>query len=495
MTKIKRLIQHRLLQHAANIPPLERLVVSKAKWWHNADSPALFMIDDLTNAWAGPDIEQGPEYDWGGKHFRDNSAITFLKNHLFDRFPSIKTTYFTVAGEMHSFDTQSRFTSARPLDSDEESQRFFRTLERSVHSEIAYHGLHHGVPCESAADYIQEWESFGSVEAGLATIAKGKDIFKRLFGYPPQGGKYGGYKMNSNSEETIAGSDFFWWCREWTPRDTLGRVPDQYYELDYFGDQGQVVGIPTTVHGKNWKRRQIDKLLECQQVIAVQEHISPRRPDGKVQTPNIFDDIGELAKLYDYLSGKNIWYATCSELATYFIGITFSRIFDVQRDSFQLEYSGRLQEPLITLLVDVGCLLDAANFYLGLELPGGQRLSGRHIHRLDEHTFMIDIPVRSGRYHLYAQPAAEPCLQVDSIENGRLIMNFDHMAGLVDVDLPENCLEASDNFLASSSGALRHEIFAGRTARFYCCDSSEEVTMHPFSGLYGEGDAKRGLLR
>lgn len=61
----------------------------------------------------------------------------------------------------------------------------------------------------------------------------------------------------------------------------------------------------------------IDKLLQNNLVISIQEHISPARDDGRRQTPNIYDDKLSLIKIFSYLHDKNVWFCTCSELASY----------------------------------------------------------------------------------------------------------------------------------------------------------------------------------
>ena len=111
MLKLIRTLKRKILGTAPAAPPLKRLVIHKAKWLHNATSPVCLMIDDLANAWVeekGKDGD-GPEYDWGGKHSAANSAFTFLQENLCRQFPQAKTVYFTLMGEMHSFNTKTGF--------------------------------------------------------------------------------------------------------------------------------------------------------------------------------------------------------------------------------------------------------------------------------------------------------------------------------------------------------------------------------------------------
>lgn len=407
LLKLFRHIKSMLWGHPTLHTVPDRLLLKKLQWFHGADSPVLFMIDDLTNAWCLEDAgEPGrPAYDWGGKHQNKISIIQFLHEKLFTDFPKIKTTYFTVVGEMFSFNRKSHFGGAFPITHDQAALDFFRSLQTSENSEIAYHGVHHGIPQERSEDYIQEWKSFQNLEQALNTIDAGKTIYREAFGHNPMGGKYCGYQKNAFSDESIAKSGFTWWCRDWTPCDVSGKSPDYLYDLEFFGAKDKVVSIPSTIHGKNWTRSQVETLLSRNQVISIQEHISPMRPDGRVQTPNIVDDINDLRELFNYLRNKNVWFTTCSELAHYFIGYTHSLFYNFKKSSFQVEYTGTLDEPVITIILSAEALCDLRNPYIRLILPGGQTLSGRNISSTRRpYEFMVDLPLRSGKYALHAVP-------------------------------------------------------------------------------------------
>ena len=151
--------------------------------------------------------------------------------------------------------------------------------------------------------FVQEWHGFPSHEAAVAQTKQGLETFSRAIGTRPAGGKYGGWDYNGFAERRVDACGFIWWCRDWMPRDMAGRIPDAYYEPQFFG-KNLVVALPSTVHGHFWDSRQIDLLLARRQLIAIEEHIAPIRPDGLVQTPNIVDDMSDLRRLYQYLRGK-----------------------------------------------------------------------------------------------------------------------------------------------------------------------------------------------
>jgi hypothetical protein len=481
---ITKRIKSKLLGKSPNIPESKHLILTKTKWYNNADSPVCLMIDDLTNGWViknSADID-GPAYDWGGKHNKVNSATTYLNQKLLQRFPHIKTDYFTVVGKMNSFNTQSSFAFAEPIDFNKEALNYFRTLGLSINSEIAYHGMHHGIPRKLSKDYIQEWESFDSLAQGVKKIEKGKNIYKRVFGQFPTGGKYGGYKANHLSDSTIEESGFLWWCRDWKPRDISGEIDPGHYELEYFGEKRKVVSIPSTVHGRNWNKKQLDILLNNKQIISVQEHISPRRPDGKIQTPNIYDDIKSLYKLFSYLEDKNVWHATCTEIARYFIGFTNSIFYDLRKDSFRVEYSGEIADPIISVILSADCLCDSEKPFLRVSLPGGQTLSGNHIKTFKKnYKFLIDLPLRNGKYRLTATAKPEKKLDATVTDSDSLNFNEHNMAGVVRV--PIGKFEGFYPFPVNSHGICDVNYDESGCAVFYCNNSSNNYHLTSLNNL------------
>ena len=162
--------------------------------------------------------------------------------------------------------------------------------------ELAYHGHNHGTPGERTETFLQEFRGFPSREAAVAQTNQGLDTFVKAIGARPRGGKYGGWDYNGHADGAIDDCGFLWWCRDWMPRDITGRIPDGSSEPQFFG-RNLVVALPTTVHGHFWDARQVDLLLARRQIIGIEEHIAPVRPDGRVQTPNIVDDIDDLRRL------------------------------------------------------------------------------------------------------------------------------------------------------------------------------------------------------
>lgn len=385
----------------------QRLVVEKVAWPHDARSPVMLMVDDLTNAWHNRQdgSRWEPGGDWGGGLWEPGSALRFLEDSLLRDFPEVKVTFFTVAGPLAAYTHHQPFSHVAPLDAHDESRRFFRSLAEDPRFELAYHGFDHGTPGARTEDFVQEWRGFPSPEAAIAQTKRGLEIFTRTTGAVPRGGKYGGWDYNDFAEEAVDDCGFLWWCRDWTPRDVSGRIPDDYYEPQFFG-RNLVVALPSTVHGHFWDRRQIDLLLARRQLIAVEEHIAPIRPDGLIQTPNIVDDLGDLHRLFRYLRGKGVWHATGSEIASYVVARKRSLVHDVTREGFALRYDGHVERPALTLRVDCSVVCTPAQSLIELVLPDGTALDPAAC-RFDRENYrhLVTVPVMEGRYRVRPRAA------------------------------------------------------------------------------------------
>lgn len=326
------------------------------KWFNNADSPVLFMVDDLANVWVdvNGNGEIDPGEDWGYAKYSENSSFRFLNDVILKNYPYIKVTFFTPVGVRAGMIENPAINSIlKMINSDDEAKQFFRSINDNPRYEIAYHGTTHGRVGKTSCDFVQEWETFSCLEEAEDAINKGKEIYIDVFGEYPRGGKYCGYASNEFSDESINNAGFTWWCRYWNGEiidspgcRTGGNVRNSLENLDIkvFGSN-KVIDIPSTVSGalltgilnfdmytikgigkkllKKYlirrKLEQIDFLLKNKLVISIQEHIAPARDDGRIQMPNIYNDRESLKIIFEYLRDKNVWYCTCSELADYVI--------------------------------------------------------------------------------------------------------------------------------------------------------------------------------
>jgi hypothetical protein len=388
-----------------------------AKWYKNANSPVLFMIDDFANVWI--DLNNNGkvnlEEDWGHDRNNLNSSFRFLNEEILKFFPEVKITFFTTVGKrspiLKNYNI-SRF--AEPINCNYKIKEFFKSINDNKRFEIAYHGLTHGITGETARDFSQEWVTFSSVEEAINQIEKGKKIYFDTFGKFPKGGKYCGYESNEFSDESIDRTGFLWWCRYWNPK--LKNIPiRKRYEIKYFGSN-KVIDIPSTFSGSyfTFKRRNsfirhifkncirplwikrglalLEYLLRNNCIISIQEHIAPSRVDGKRQTPNIFDDKESLKYIFRFLKNKNVWYATGTEIADYFEARENTKIFFVGKDKFKLKYIGKLKNPLLTLLINEIDVTEVIS-------PSGKIFKSiKHPYKCNNN--LINIRVENGYYKL-----------------------------------------------------------------------------------------------
>jgi len=357
--------------------------IDKCKWYNDAESPVLFMIDDLANTWV--DTNNNGQVDWGEDwgYFRDEdrSSFRFLQEQLLAHFPDVKVTFFVPVGVRVGMTDRPLFKQVSlPINADEASKDFFQSIHHHPRFEIAYHGTTHGKVGPHAADFIQEWELFGSVEEAVERIGEGIAIYEDAIGERPQGGKYCGYMSNEHSDESINQAGFTWWCRYWNrgsehgdPISGQDKNPLTNYDVKRFASQG-VIDIPSTLDGGllrgiyqadmsvkgiakrllrkpivRWKLREIDYLLEHRLVISIQEHIAPARDDGERQSPNIFDDCTSLVGIFHYLEDKKVWYCTGTELANYVNVRDHVQVVLLEEDRFIFDHDANYTGQEITL--------------------------------------------------------------------------------------------------------------------------------------------------
>lgn len=302
------------------------------------------MIDDLTDGWIDRDGSGRPlgPNDWGAGMDEAGSSFRFLTDEILASYPEVRTTFFVPVARVEDV-RPARFPCIfRPIDDRPEFVRFLRTLDSDPRFECAYHGKEHGVPGRTGADYVPEFDQHGSVSDALSALRAGQRIWKGVFESSPSGGKYPAYARGVHGDAAVELAGFTWWCRRWDRG--LGALDDPgAFHPRLFGE-AHVVDVPSTLDGGlatlpafeplrpraaayfgrvlvrsgAWIEAQLDALLAQRAVITVQEHITSSRPDGRNQTPNIYDDRRSLHRIFGSLRRHRVWHATCGEIASYF---------------------------------------------------------------------------------------------------------------------------------------------------------------------------------
>jgi len=384
--------------------------ISKAKWFNDADSPVVLMIDDLNNLWFDLKKNGLPSRgeDWGYWKDLPGSSFLFLKENLLDKLPTIKVTFFTVVGNPVFDEHKYGDIYKGAINDDAGAADFFAGIHSNPNLEVAYHGFTHGVIRNGK--YIHEWLSFNSVEEALHNLRQGQYTCEQVFGEKLIGGKYPGYASNIYSNESIDKSGFLWWCRDWNHQKFLDSENDySALEIRQFGENG-VIDLPGTVNPSIFSTNYIkkiaklilknpykvlegylDELLRKKIIISVQEHMGAFKGNDKRQTPNIFDDLTVLKFIFSLLEKKNIWYATCSDIANYYAALIGTQLQEVH-EGLIVKYSGRIKKPWLTLLINGKGTWE-------FKSPSGSIYSSfKHHQKLD--FSLVNIEVEDGLYFI-----------------------------------------------------------------------------------------------
>ena len=81
-------------------------------------------------------------------------------------------------------------------------------------------------------------------------------------------------------------------------------------------------------------------MIKSGRAVSIAEHFFRTRFDGKIQMPNIYNDINSLDFLFGYLRNKDVWYATFSECASYYESYKNTDILDIGDGAFEIKYKG-----------------------------------------------------------------------------------------------------------------------------------------------------------
>jgi hypothetical protein len=307
-----------------------------AHWPDGARSPLNLMIDDLADVLIPLPGHRRREQDWGHLGRGPDSAWRFVEERILDAWPRLHVSLFIPVNRRPLVEPPpgSRFAA---IDSRPEMVDFLRALAAHPRLECAYHGKDHFLGAGAARR--QEWLCHASVAAAVAETRAGLEIWGRVFGRPPLGGKYPGYAANEHGDASLETLGFRWWCRRFNrgPITSLAATAAELAPRWFAG--GELLDLPSTMAGnvlppllhgewlkrpkRLWQRRrllpvlrrQIAQLLEAGLPITIQEHIAPSREDGQRQRNNIQDDLESLGEILALAERGALWHAHLSEIA------------------------------------------------------------------------------------------------------------------------------------------------------------------------------------
>lgn len=292
------------------------------RWYNDAQAAVALMIDDLSFGFLN---HYGSGYDarsdWGYGCRGEASIFGYFEKHFLAKFPEVRYTVFLPFDE-HAIARPA--TGYARASGDAFVNPAFRDLLKYIvaaGNEIAYHGHNHG-NIDATLDPVTwsgEYSRYG--EGGYAGVIRG-DLarMREECGIEVTGGKFPGYRYDAALEKAMGTLGLSWWVFDFDPKK--GR----------HGYRQGLVDLPANLSGNVFNRSgrpfrdlirdlvresRLAAMVRSGSLISVQEHFLSTRPDGRRQTPNIFDDIFSLERLFGFLRGFDLWYATSSQLAGY----------------------------------------------------------------------------------------------------------------------------------------------------------------------------------
>lgn len=313
----------------------------KTKWFFGKKSPIIFGIDDIANSIFFSDTkEQG---DCGFYGTSEPGIYNYFEKYILYKYPEIKATYFLV------FDKHTAYIESETAYTIYETEPFKNLLSHIIDrgDEISYHGHNHGYKNATLENkkWCREFEQYSKQEY-FEIIQHDIERFKKEFGYEIVGGRTPCYSFEDSLIDGLLGSGFKWWSFDHKPYTNN-------IAMSYKGHD--IIEMPSNIGGgifnyggnylkdsikKHLNLARIEKMIDNQEVISIAEHFMSARPDGKRQTPNIYDDINSLDFLFGYLRNKDVWYATFSECANYFESYNNTEILNFGNNTFEIRYNG-----------------------------------------------------------------------------------------------------------------------------------------------------------
>ncbi|NPD46736.1 DUF2334 domain-containing protein [Lentimicrobium sp. S6] len=362
---------------------------TKTKYFNNHHTACSLMIDDVVPAAVSEDGEIGPHNDWGYLKDSKNSLFSFLMENLLIKYPHIKGSIFLPL-ESHLYIPKDTKYNVFTADLDEEYIAFLKS--KSEYFDIEFHGVKHTY--NDGAKLVFEFENIQQQD--FKYISNKLDTFEKL-GLCFNGVKFPGYKYNSNALKFIENRSFFWVALE---ADMINRKHQDNVlkKLDKF----DLINIPTNLSGdifkpssyiKQLKRliknillhrrdnspeKYIKYLYNNKLPITIQEHFQNQIPNGKRQTPNIYDDIESLDKIYSYLQPLDIWYASCSQIAKYYDAYINTEVY-IKKYEFEIIYNGNLENSELSFVSEFSRIQDTITKKIYIGKPSKDKFVFNHI--------------------------------------------------------------------------------------------------------------------
>lgn len=343
------------------------------KYYNDHQTACSIMIDDLVPAAITNNGFANAGNDWGFLLDEPGSLYHYFDKYLLQKFPEIKGTFFLPLSSQNYIPLDKGYVVIKK---DVDSIQFLSFLHRiSSRFEMAFHGDKHEFLNEKG-ESVHEFAHITPDQVNVVTNTVKGFILKT--GIQFTGGKFPGYNYNQAALKIISELGVKWWALNVKMINKIHVNNKLIYD-----DKLNIVLVPTNVTGDIFKnfyltsqnklkrlmkyllklKKQSDPLsflkylYKNQFPIIIQEHFQNQKTNGMRQTPNIYDDIWSLDLIFTFLKGKDVWYATCGEIAHYYDSYVNSSISAISGSRFTVKYHGIWENMFLSIQLDKATLV------------------------------------------------------------------------------------------------------------------------------------------
>jgi len=341
-------------------------MVEKCRYYNDHQTASCLMIDDLVPAAVTIDGKVDPSNDWGYLKDGAGSLYNYFREEILSKYPQIRGTIFLPL-ESHLYIPKNTGYTVYTSDIDHGFIEFLKSIEQVF--DIEFHGVKHTF--FKNGQLVFEFENLSENDTGLLTIKL--DEFLRK-GLQFTGAKFPGYKYNNTAINFLKNRGYSWVALD-AQMINRRHIGNQIATLENFN----LINIPTNVSGNLFQpmpmntkiknrvkrflapknnvspERYLTYLYKNQLPITIQEHFQNQTTSGKRQTPNIYDDIKSLHRIYGFLKPLDIWYTSCFQMAQYFDAYTNTRLI-VDKGQFELVYLGKTNTSGLSIITSVSSI-------------------------------------------------------------------------------------------------------------------------------------------
>mgnify|MGYP001962772205 CR=1 FL=1 len=381
--------------------------MKKCKYFNNHQTATSLMIDDLSPIYISYKNNDLPWCDWGYNRFKKNSLLSYFYDNFMNKFPEVRGTIFLpLTAEEGIPKVVNSAMNIKSNSFNVDDKDFFARLSESF--DFAFHGLKHASykNNDCTDEYIYESSDLKLNHYKLIKDELAK--FNKLSSNIMSGGKFTGYDYyNSDSFALIHKLGFKWWAFSLSNNKKCDKNQHSYIHVG----ENKILDLPSNVNGnafkhylekesglrsyyyvlkKNYRKLKIEHYLDYlysnQLVITIQEHFQNQALNGKIQTPNVFDDILSLEKIYSILRGSDIWHTTNSKLAHYLESFDSTTI-NIINNKIKIEYNGVWDSMFLSFSSDKSSIIEEKS---GLVIKGVYKNNLWIYNHLNEGLYILD---------------------------------------------------------------------------------------------------------